>query len=190
MENIHLILASKSPRRQALIAGLNIPYSIVSYEVAEDFDAADMPAEIARKLALKKALHYPNHLNEGEVLLTADTIVFINNKVLNKPQNEQEAFDMLKQICGKTHSVYTGVCLKSIRQELNFSEHSVVHCKNLSDEEIWYYIKNHQPMDKAGSYGIQDWFGYTSVEKIEGCYYNIMGLPLSKIYTALKTFTS
>jgi septum formation protein len=190
MENIHLILASKSPRRQAMISGLNLPFSIISYEVEEDFNPADLPDEIARKLALKKAQHYPKQLTEGEILLTADTLVFIDNTVLNKPANEQEAYAMLKKICGRTHLVFTGVCLKSKDKEISFSEQSRVRCKNLSDEEIWYYIHKHQPMDKAGSYGIQDWFGYIAVDKIEGCYYNIMGLPLSKIYAELKTFTS
>jgi len=188
MKNLTLILASKSPRRQSLIAGLSIPCKVVSYEVEENFDATDSPSEIARKLALKKAAHYPDVLAENEVLLTADTLVYIDKTVLNKPNTEEEAFGMLKQICGRTHAVYTGVCLKSTSQEISFSEESLVTCKNLSNEEIWHYIKNYQPLDKAGSYGIQDWFGYTAVEKIEGCYYNIMGLPLSKIYDALKKF--
>jgi septum formation protein len=190
MNNLQLILASKSPRRQALVAGLSIPFSIELYEVEEDFEPSDLPQEIARKLAVKKAVNYPKKLAENEVLLTADTLVFIDNTVLNKPANEAEAFAMLQQICGKTHAVYTGVCLKSANKETSFSELSLVSCKNLSEDEIWFYIKNYKPMDKAGSYGIQDWFGYTAVEKIEGCYYNIMGLPLSKIYSELKTFTS
>jgi septum formation protein len=189
MNHLKLILASKSPRRQALISGLSIPFSVVLYEVEEDFNPADLPQEIARKLAVKKAANYPHELAENEVLITADTIVFIDQTVLNKPANEAEAFAMLQQICGKTHAVYTGVCLKSANKETSFSELSLVTCKNLSEEEIWYYIKNYKPMDKAGSYGIQDWFGYTAVEKIEGCYYNIMGLPLSKIYGELKSFT-
>lgn len=190
MKNLQLILASKSPRRQALIEGLDLPYKVVLYEVDEAFNPNDTPDEIARKLAQKKAEHYPESLNENEVLVTADTIVYINQKVLNKPESTEEAFQMLSLICGNTHEVYTGVCLKSSDKEISFSEKSLVSCRKLSDEEIWYYINHYKPMDKAGSYGIQDWFGYTAVEKISGCYYNIMGLPLNRIYAALKEFNT
>ncbi|MCF8255766.1 MAG: Maf family nucleotide pyrophosphatase [Bacteroidia bacterium] len=181
-----IILASKSPRRQELIKGLELNFSIVTYEVDEDFDASDLPSDIARKLAVKKAHHFPNTLIDDEVLLTADTIVWINGKVLNKPANEQESFEMLSTICGATHQVFTGVCLKTIDKEISFSEMSSVTCKKLSDEEIYHYIRNYKPFDKAGSYGIQDWFGYTAVEKIDGCFYNVMGLPVSRIYEELK----
>lgn len=190
MKNLQLILASKSPRRQALIAGLDIPFKVVLYEVDETFNSADSPDEISRKLAQKKAQFYPETLHENEILVTADTIVYIQNTVLNKPETKEEAFQMLTQICGKTHEVFTGVCLKSHDKEISFSERSLVTCRNLSDEEKWYYINQYHPMDKAGSYGIQDWFGYTAVEKIEGCYYNIMGLPLNRIYASLKEFNS
>jgi septum formation protein len=181
-----IILASKSPRRQELIKGLELDFEIVLYEVEEHFDERDSPEEISRKLAIKKANHYPHSLLEKEVLLTADTIVWINGEVLNKPANEEEAFQMLRKICGNTHQVFTGVCLKTSEQEISFSEMTQVTCKNLSDDEIWHYIKNYQPFDKAGSYGIQDWFGYTAVEKIEGCFYNVMGLPVSRVNEALK----
>jgi septum formation protein len=181
-----IILASKSPRRQELIKGLELDFKIVLYEVVEDFDANDIPEDIAKKLAIKKAIAYPHKIDEDEVLITADTIVYINGKVLNKPQTEQEAYEMLKTICGNTHQVFTGVCLRSKTQEIAFTEMSLVSCKNLSDEEIYHYIKNYQPFDKAGSYGIQDWFGYTAVERIEGCYYNIMGLPISRVNEELK----
>jgi septum formation protein len=186
MENTKIILASKSPRRQELIKGLELPVELALYEVDEAFDQNDIPSTIAQKLAVKKAAHYPKDLLLNEVLLTADTIVWVNGKVLNKPLNEQESFDMLKTICGTSHEVYTGVCLKTIVDEISFSEKSIVTCKNLSDHEIWHYITNYHPFDKAGSYGIQDWFGYTAVEEIKGCYYNIMGLPISRVYQELK----
>ncbi|MBP7510432.1 MAG: septum formation protein Maf [Bacteroidia bacterium] len=186
MENTKIILASKSPRRQELIKGLELPVELALYEVDEAFDQNDIPSTIAQKLAVKKAAHYPKDLQLNEVLLTADTIVWVKGKVLNKPLNEQESFDMLKTICGTSHEVYTGVCLKTIVDEISFSEKSIVTCKNLTDDEIWHYIKNYHPFDKAGSYGIQDWFGYTAVEEIKGCYYNIMGLPISRVYQELK----
>lgn len=181
-----IILASKSPRRQELIRGLELEFEIVSYEVDESFDAADEPDQIARKLAIKKAEHFPFTLKPEEVLITADTIVYINGKVLNKPADDQEAFDMLSEICGATHRVYTGVCLRSAYEEIAFAEMSEVSCKALSTEEIRHYIKNYKPFDKAGSYGIQDWFGYTAVERIDGCFYNVMGLPVSRVYEGLK----
>ena len=186
MENTKIILASKSPRRQELIKGLELPVELALYEVDEAFDQNDIPSTIAQKLAVKKAAHYPKDLQLNEVLLTADTIVWVKGKVLNKPLNEQESFDMLKTICGTSHEVYTGVCLKTIVDEISFSEKSIVTCKNLTDDEIWHYIKNYHPFDKAGSYGIQDWFSYTAVEEIKGCYYNIMGLPISRVYQELK----
>jgi septum formation protein len=186
MEEIKIILASKSPRRQSLISGLEFPFELAIYEVDESFNSKDTPDEIAKKLAIKKAAHYPGILQANEVLLTADTIVWIEGKVLNKPADDKESFAMLRTICGTTHQVFTGVCLKTQEQEHAFVEMSSVKCKNLSDEEIWHYIKNYQPFDKAGSYGIQDWFGYTAVEEIKGCFYNIMGLPVSRVYEEIK----
>ncbi len=181
MTDIKIILASKSPRRQELIKGLALPFEVFTYEVDESFDALDTPDQIAEKLAIKKAAHYPNEILTNEILLTADTIVWINGKVLNKPANEAESFEMLSTICGQTHEVYTGVCLKTATAQFSFSERTKVTCKNLTENDIWYYINKHQPFDKAGSYGIQDWFGYTAVEKIEGCFYNVMGLPVSRV---------
>lgn len=181
-----IVLASKSPRRQELIKGLELDFKIVLYEVEESFDPNDAPDDIAKKLAIKKAAAFPHTLKEDEVLITADTIVYINGEVLNKPQSEKESYEMLRLICGNTHQVYTGVCLRSAKQEVAFTEMSLVSCKNLCDAEIFHYIKNYQPFDKAGSYGIQDWFGYTAVERIEGCYYNIMGLPISRVNEELK----
>lgn len=184
--NKQIILASKSPRRQELIKGLELPYRVFTYEVDESFPNELKADEIALYLAKKKADAYPETLQPNEVLLTADTIVWINNHVLNKPENEKEAYQMLQEICGTTHSVYTGVCLKSNVDSISFVEKSDVSIKQLNDSEIWHYIKNYKPFDKAGSYGIQDWFGYIAVEKINGCFYNVMGLPVSKLYDKIK----
>jgi septum formation protein len=186
--NKKIILASKSPRRQELIKGLEIPFEVITYEVDESFSEDLKKQEIPIYLANKKAAAFPLLLKENEILLTADTVVWVNNHVLNKPESEQECFEMLSEICNNTHEVFTGVCLKSNNKIITLFERSEVTIKLLSSNEIWHYIKNYKPFDKAGSYGIQDWFGYTAVKKINGCFYNVMGLPVSKIYDALKTF--
>jgi septum formation protein len=186
--NLYLILASKSPRRQDLIKGLELSFTIQAYEVDESFPTHLQAHEIALYLAQKKADAYPHTLKENEVLLTADTIVWIDNTVLNKPKNEADSFRMLKTICGATHQVYTGVCLKSANNTVTFYDKTDVTCRALSDDAIWHYINNYKPFDKAGSYGIQDWFGYTAVEKINGCFYNVMGLPVGKVYQQLQSF--
>jgi septum formation protein len=181
-----IILASKSPRRQELIKGLEFPFEVRTYEVDESFSETLQAQDIALYLAEKKALAFPDIIKENEILLTADTIVWINNHVLNKPESEQEAFNMLSEICGTVHTVYTGVCLRTSTNMISFYEESEVYIKRLTDEEIWYYIKEYKPFDRAGSYGIQDWFGYVAVQKINGCFYNVMGLPVSKLYDELK----
>jgi septum formation protein len=181
-----IILASKSPRRQELIKGLEFPYCVKTYEVDESFPETLKASEIAVYLAEKKALAFPEIIGENEVLLTADTIVWVNDHVLNKPESEAEAFAMLSEICGTKHTVYTGVCLRTSASTIAFYESSDVYIKKLTDAEIWHYIKNYKPFDRAGSYGIQDWFGYIAVEKIDGCFYNVMGLPVSKLYDKLK----
>ncbi len=185
-ENMKIILASKSPRRQELIKGLKFPFEVVLYDVDESYDNSLIKHEIPVYLALKKASFYPDLINDNEVLLTADTIVWINNHVLNKPESKEDAFKMLSEICGTTHEVFTGVCLKSNNKIISFYDRTEVKIKSLTDDEIWHYINEYKPLDKAGSYGIQDWFGYTAVENINGCFYNVMGLPINKIYDALK----
>lgn len=180
-----IILASKSPRRQELIKGLELPFEVHTYEVEESFPDTLKAAEIALFLAEKKARAYSLPIAVGEVLLTADTIVWVNDHVLNKPESEAESFRMLREICGTTHEVFTGVCLRTHDQLHTFYERSEVTCKNISDKAILHYIHSYKPFDKAGSYGIQDWFGYTAVEKVNGCFYNVMGLPVSRLYEEL-----
>lgn len=184
--NKRIILASKSPRRQELIKGLELDYMIKHYEVDEDFPADLLGEEIAMYLAGKKADAYPEDLLHNDVLVTADTIVWIDGKVLNKPADGDEAYRMLKMICGKKHEVFTGVCIKTGQERIVFSDRSEVYCRDIGDEAILHYINTYKPFDKAGSYGIQDWFGYTAVEKINGCFYNVMGLPVGKLYQQLK----
>lgn len=182
-----IILASKSPRRQELIRGLGLEYRIVAYEVDESFSDSLKAEEIPLYLAGKKAMEYTGEIGD-EILITADTIVWVNDHVLNKPADPEDAFRMLRTICGTTHEVYTGVCLRSSGSHLTFYERSEVTCRDLSDAEIHYYINMYKPFDKAGSYGIQDWFGYTAVERINGCFYNVMGLPVCRLYKELQGF--
>ncbi|MCU0422558.1 MAG: Maf family nucleotide pyrophosphatase [Bacteroidia bacterium] len=189
MEKQEIILASKSPRRQELIKGLGLNYTVVTFEVDETFPAHLMAGEIAGFLAEKKANAYPHQLKPNEILVTADTIVWINNHVLNKPQNESEAYDMLSELCGTTHEVYTGVSIKNMFHQITFIEKSVVSVKAISDDEIRFYIQQYKPYDKAGAYGIQDWFGYVAVQSITGCFYNVMGLPVSSLYQQIKNLT-
>jgi septum formation protein len=182
-----VILASKSPRRQELIKGLGLNYEVHTYDVDESFPPELKAAEICEYLAQKKAGAFPREL-DGKVLITADTIVWINDQVLNKPEDAEDAFRMLKILSGATHEVFTGVCLRSATLQKVFSERTEVTCRLLSDDEIRYYISSFKPFDKAGSYGIQDWFGYTAVERINGCFYNVMGLPVSRVYKELSAF--
>ena len=182
-----IILASKSPRRQELIKGLELDYQIHTYEVDESFPPELQAHDIALYLAKKKAMHFPAELND-DILITADTIVWVNLQVLNKPEDAQDAFRMLRMLCGTTHEVFTGVCLRSRNRLHAFYERTEVTCKNISDHDILHYIEHYHPFDKAGSYGIQDWFGYTAVEKINGCFYNVMGLPVSRLNEELKSF--
>lgn len=183
-----ILLASKSPRRQELIKGLGWAYDVVSIDVDEDFPTSLHAQDIPLFLSEKKAKAWTLPLLDGDVLLTADTIVWIHNTVLNKPENEEDAFRMLRMICGHKHEVFTGVCLTTSQKQHVFYERTEVFCRNLTDEEIRYYIRHFKPFDKAGSYGIQDWFGYTAVERIQGCFYNVMGLPVSRLYKELRFF--
>ncbi len=183
---MEIILASKSPRRQELIKGLELQYKVFTYDVDESFDASLKQAEIPEYLAKKKAMAYEEIIQPNEVLITADTVVWVNDKVLNKPESEKEALEMLQTISGKMHEVYTGVCIRTHSQIHVFSERTEVFCNEMSDDDLWYYIKNYRPFDKAGSYGIQDWFGYSAVEKINGCFYNVMGLPVNRLKKELR----
>lgn len=186
MAKLTLVLASKSPRRQALIAELGIPFEVRIKEVEENYPTDLDPRKVPEFLAQLKAKPLRATLADHEVLLTSDTVVISNNQVLGKPGNAKEAKNMLHSLSGKTHEVITGVSLLSVREEVLFSNCTKVTFAELDEREIDYYITQFKPFDKAGSYGIQEWIGYIGVQKIEGCYYNVMGLPLHEVYRTLK----
>lgn len=183
-----IILASKSPRRQSLLKELGVKFDIATKEVDESFPDNLKAEEIPLYLCKKKADAFQEDLSDDTIVITADTVVWVGDQVLNKPENYEEAVKMLQLLSGKMHTVYTGVCLKSNSKIITFSASTNVYFKDLSQEEIEYYIKNFEPYDKAGSYGAQEFMGYIGVEKIEGTYFNVMGLPLKELYENLLSF--
>lgn len=183
-----IILASNSPRRKELLTSLGLDFTVRVKEVDENFPATLQRQEVAEYLAGKKAAAYLPELQEEEVLITADTIVCLHNKVLNKPVDLPEAHTMLRALSGKAHEVYTGVCLLSTRKRVIFYDVTRVYFKELSDAEITWYVHKYQPLDKAGAYGAQDWIGMVAIQKLEGSFYNVMGLPVHKLYTELQSF--
>lgn len=186
-----LLLASKSPRRRQLLAELGFPIEIVSVDVDEHLDISLPSSHVAEHLACRKSDAYPiEQLAPDQVLVTADTVVVLNNQVLGKPASHEEAVAMLHNLSGRSHEVYTGVCLRTPHLRRSFTEKTVVHFAQLTDSEIDYYVDHYRPYDKAGAYGIQEWIGMMGVSRIEGCYYNVMGLPVARLYAALKEFTS
>lgn len=183
-----LILASGSPRRQYLLREIGLQFTIEKPNVDEAFPA-DMPVqEVARYLALQKAAQFKNRL-QNEIVITADTVVILDRHILNKPADRQEAISMLSHLSGQHHHVMTGVCLLSKEKEDAFEDVTEVVFKNLTQEEIIYYVDNHTPYDKAGAYGVQDWIGMVAIEKIIGSYFNVMGLPVHQVYTRLAAFS-
>lgn len=181
-----IILGSQSPRRRELMKMLDIPFESVSLNVDENFPYDLQAEEIAEYLAEKKSLGYS--LKEDELLITADTIVWINHQVLNKPQDEEDAKRMLRVLSNNVHSVFTGVCLRTSNNKVVFSDETKVYFKHLTEEEIDYYVQYYQPFDKAGAYGVQEWMGAVAIAKIEGSYFNVMGLPVHLVYQHLKLF--
>ena len=182
-----LILSSNSPRRKELLAGLDIPFEVrVIEDIDESYPDTLPTGEIAEYIAQKKAAAY--EVGNDEVLITADTIVVLDDQILGKPADAEEAKQMLRSLSGKTHHVITGVCLKSRDQQHHFSVISEVTFKTLAEDEISYYVENYKPFDKAGAYGIQEWIGYIGVTGLSGSYFNVMGLPVQRIYEELKKF--
>ncbi|MBW2960648.1 Maf family nucleotide pyrophosphatase [Mesonia aestuariivivens] len=181
-------LASGSPRRQQFLKDLGLDFEIRLKPVEEVYSDSLRGAEIATFLAELKAQAFENSLADNEILITGDTIVCINDQALGKPKDEAEANEMLLQLSGKTHEVISSVCLKSNQKTKTFYDKTVVYFKSLSNEEINFYINNHQPFDKAGAYGIQEWIGQIGVEKIEGSYFTVMGMPTHLLYTELLKF--
>ena len=182
------VLASKSPRRQDLLKGIVPEFDIMLRDTAESYPATLQGAQIVEHLAKLKASAFEGELAYNQLLITADTIVWIDNQVLGKPKNRDVAIEMLRQLSGRKHTVYTGVCLKTTQKERVFSAATDVYFRQLSDDEIAYYVDTYKPFDKAGSYGIQEWIGYVGIERIDGSYFNVMGLPVQRLYQELKKF--
>ena len=187
--NKKIILASKSPRRKLLLEQAGFTIDIKTKEVEENYPL-ELPAEnVAEYLAEKKALACSDFLEkEEDILLTADSVVILNNKIYGKPKNYQDAFNIIRELSGHMHLVITGVCLLSINKKKIFSGISKVHFQPISDEEIKFYIEKYKPYDKAGAYAIQEWIGLCKISKIEGTYSNIMGLPMEDVYRELSQF--
>ena len=184
-----IILASNSPRRQELLKGLDMPFTVHVLQDIDETYPADMDCKnVPEYLARKKALAYDALIDAETLVITADTLVILENKVYGKPKDEDEAKQMLHNLSGKTHEVITGVCLYSKNKVKTFSSNSEVRFAKLDDADINYYVKRYKPLDKAGAYGIQEWIGYIGIEYIAGSYFNIMGLPVQKLSRELKEF--
>ena len=186
LKKYKVILASNSPRRKELLAGLGVDYEVralpgVDESYPETLQGADIPLYIAKE----KADAYVAMMQPGELMITADTIVWLDGKVLGKPRDREDALQMLRTMSGRTHEVFTGVCITTTDWQRSFTAQTEVRFATLSEEEIAYYVDNFQPMDKAGAYGVQEWIGFIGVENISGSYYNIMGLPVQKLYREL-----
>lgn len=185
----NIILGSQSPRRQELLHGLDVNFTVnVIAGLEENYPATLQGEEIPMFLAQQKAEAYLNSLTPKDMLITADTIVWLNGIVYGKPKDEADAKNMLRALSGKTHDVITGVCVTTTERQETFAAISKVTFASFSDDEINYYIEKYRPMDKAGSYGVQEWIGYIGVEHIDGSFYNVMGLPVQRLYTLLKNW--
>ncbi|TDR25478.1 Maf-like protein [Flavobacterium cheniae] len=188
LNKINIILASGSPRRQQFFKEMDLHYTIRLKEIEEIYPEHLQAEEITNFLAELKASAFENELEENDVLVTSDTIVWLNGKALGKPKDYDDAFKMLQQLANQTHEVITSVCLKSIDKTDVFHCVTKVTFANLSDEAITYYLNNYQPFDKAGSYGIQDWIGLIGISKIEGSYTNVVGLPTEMLFQKLMNY--
>ncbi|MDD3078151.1 MAG: Maf-like protein [Paludibacter sp.] len=181
-----IILGSQSPRRQELLRGLNLDFEVKVMDVEESYPSEIIGVDIPMFLAEKKARAFNEIMDENTMVITADTIVWHEGKVLGKPMNEDDAHKMLRTLSGKTHQVITGVCISTINKRKIFHVITEVSFSKLTDSEIDFYIENYKPYDKAGSYGVQEWIGFVGVEYISGSYYNVMGLPIQRLYNELK----
>ena len=181
-----LILASNSPRRKELLAGLGVPFEVRVLQDIDEHYPENLPVnEVARYIAKEKADAYQRIVTADELIITADTVVIVGDEILGKPMDEADAVRMLRLLSGRTHQVTTGVCLLTAEKERCFDVTTDVTFKTLTDEEIHYYVNRYRPFDKAGAYGIQEWIGYIGVTGLNGSYYNVMGLPVQRIYQEL-----
>lgn len=184
-----LLLASQSPRRRELLTGCGLPFeTLPKYDCEEIYPASMAAEEVPRYLALLKSEACGQPLGPRDILLTADTVVVCDGQILGKPRDRAEAEAMLSRLSGREHTVVTGVAFRTAERRHAFSARSVVRFRQLTAEEIAYYLDNFRPYDKAGSYGIQEWIGYAAIERIEGSFYNVMGLPIQKVYVELEKF--
>lgn len=186
-----IILASGSPRRRELMSGLGIDYTVDTETRFDEFypDGLEI-RRIPEYLACGKSRAYPRPLGKDDILITADTLVYCQERILGKPKSREDAVEMLRLLQNNKHTVLTGVCIRSLDKEISFTSSSDVYFNKISDEEIDYYIDRYKPFDKAGSYGVQEWIGYIGLLKIEGSFYNIMGLPVQRLYTELEKFVT
>ena len=186
LEKYKVILASGSPRRRELMAGLGVNYEVrILPDVDESYPDTLQGEEIPLYIAKEKADAYIPMMQPNELIITADTIVWLDGKVLGKPRDREDASQMLRTMSGRTHEVFTGVCITTTDWQRSFTAQTEVRFATLSEDEIIYYVDNFKPMDKAGAYGVQEWIGFIGVENISGSYYNIMGLPVQKLYREL-----
>lgn len=187
LKKYKVILASNSPRRKELLSGLGIDYEVRTLpDVDESYPESLQGADIPLYISQEKADAYRALLQPGELMITADTIVWLDGRVLGKPKDREDALQMLRDMSGRTHEEFTGVCITTTDWQRSFAAQTEVRFAQLTEEEITYYVDRYQPMDKAGSYGVQEWIGFIGVENISGSYFNIMGLPVQRLYRELK----
>ena len=188
-EPLHIILGSQSPRRRELMAGLDIPFTCVTIDADESYPAELKAGDIPMYISRAKARAYVDELQDNDLLITSDTIVWLNDEMLGKPQDEVEAKAMLARLSGQTHEVYTAVCFADKNGELEtWVDCTKVTFNTLSEEDIDYYVSKYRPLDKAGAYGVQEWIGYVGVTRMEGSYFNVMGFPICHVYERLKKY--
>ncbi len=189
LKKYNIVLASKSPRRQELLKGIGVDFTILTKEVDESFPSKLPLIDVAPFLSLKKAKAFEDaELPENYMVITADTVVIVENEILGKPKDRDDAVRMMNLLSGKVHKVVTGVTVRTKDKTKTFSVTSKVTFETLDNQEIDYYIDNFRPYDKAGAYGVQEWIGYIGVSNVEGSYYNVMGLPTQRLYKVLKEF--
>ena len=188
-EKYNIVLASNSPRRKELLSGLGIPFEVrIIPDIDESYPKDISLSEIPCFIAQKKADAYQSSIKKNEIIITADTVVILDNQIIEKPTDREDAIRMLHLLSGRKHEVITSVVMTSLEKQISFSTHSMVDFAVLEKDEITYYIDTFRPFDKAGAYGIQEWIGYIGVEGIQGSFYNVMGLPIQRIYQELKKF--
>ncbi len=187
LKKYNVVLASNSPRRKELLSGLGIEYKVKTMpDIDESFPSELKAQEIPAFIAKEKANAYKQTMGNDELIITADTIVWIDEQVLGKPNDRDDAIEMLKKLSGRSHQVITSVCLTTLEWQNSFTATTDVTFAMLTDEEIVYYVDKYAPMDKAGAYGVQEWIGFIGVESISGSYFNVMGLPIQRLYGELK----